>query len=204
MKLILVMVMLATALSSSGCASRRAAAREAQAAKLAKSAPAAAATKSAAPATTPVAATPVAEPVVNTYAVSALPVSAKSTPPAALTPPARPATTGSSSRPVAPVAVVAGNPGTPMPLVQRAEAGSKASDSISGLALENIEQVPFQIGVSSVNVERLAQAAGCVGGKGAGLVTEKGPLEVYRMQCDNGKVFLAKCELRQCSPLRWQ
>jgi hypothetical protein len=66
-----------------------------------------------------------------------------------------------------------------------------------------VQQVPFQIATSSVTVERMAQQAGCVGGKGASLVTEKGPVEVYRMQCDNGKVFLAKCELRQCSRMSW-
>lgn len=66
-----------------------------------------------------------------------------------------------------------------------------------------VQQVPFQIATSSVTVERMAQKVGCVGGKGASLVTDKGPVEVYKMQCDNGKVFLAKCELRQCTPMKW-
>ncbi|WP_020652792.1 hypothetical protein [Massilia niastensis] len=61
-----------------------------------------------------------------------------------------------------------------------------------------IERVPFQVGVSSATVEKLAAEQACTGGKGAGLMTEPGPVEVYRMQCDNGKVFLARCELRQC------
>ncbi len=61
-----------------------------------------------------------------------------------------------------------------------------------------IERVPFRSGVSSVTVENLAKAEGCTGGKGAGLVTNKGPVEVYRMMCENGKVFMARCELRQC------
>lgn len=61
-----------------------------------------------------------------------------------------------------------------------------------------IETVEFKAGVSSVTVEHLAKAQGCTGGAGAGLVTPPGPVEVYRMQCENGKVFLAKCELRQC------
>ena len=64
-----------------------------------------------------------------------------------------------------------------------------------------IETVAFKAGVSSVTVEHLAKAQGCAGGVGAGLVTEAGPVEVYRMQCDNGKVFLARCELRQCKPM---
>jgi hypothetical protein len=61
-----------------------------------------------------------------------------------------------------------------------------------------IERVPFRAGVSSATVERLARQNACSGGAGAGLVTEPGPVEVYRMQCENGKVFMARCELRQC------
>jgi hypothetical protein len=38
----------------------------------------------------------------------------------------------------------------------------------------------------------------CTGGQGAALVTDPGPVEVYRMQCGNGKVYMARCELRQC------
>lgn len=65
-----------------------------------------------------------------------------------------------------------------------------------------LERVAFRHGVSSVTVERLARRFGCAGGNGAGLITEKGPVEVYRMQCDNGAAFLARCELRQCRPMR--
>lgn len=61
-----------------------------------------------------------------------------------------------------------------------------------------IEEVPFRTGVSSATVERMARQQACSGGLGAGLVTAPGPVEVYRMRCDNGKVFMARCELRQC------
>lgn len=64
-----------------------------------------------------------------------------------------------------------------------------------------VQKVEFRPGVSSVSVERLAKRFAC-SGAGAGLITEKGPVEVYRMQCDNGTTFLAKCELRQCRPMR--
>lgn len=212
MKLILVMVMLATALSTSGCASRRAAAREAKAAKLAKTTPPVAAAKSATPAPASTPATP-AQPVdtaVNTYAVSAIPATVKSAAPVAPAP-AR-AVAPATSRPAAPVmaapvavAAVTANASVPAGALAmpRTEPVSQAAQTAPAPTLDNIEKVPFQIGTSSVTVERLAQAAGCAGGKGAGLVTEKGPVEVYRMQCDNGKVFLAKCELRQCAPMRW-
>lgn len=64
-----------------------------------------------------------------------------------------------------------------------------------------IQKLPFRIGVSSNTVEKLAAQQACKGGQGAALVTEAGPVEVYRMQCDNGKVFMARCELRQCRPM---
>jgi hypothetical protein len=61
-----------------------------------------------------------------------------------------------------------------------------------------IERIPFRLGVSSATVEKMARQQACTGGPGAGLVTGEGPVEVYRMQCDSGKVFMARCELRQC------
>lgn len=67
-----------------------------------------------------------------------------------------------------------------------------------------VEKVEFRPGRSSATVERLAMRFGCKGSRGAGLLTEQGPVEVYRMQCDNGTVFLAECELRQCRPMRRQ
>lgn len=158
MKLILTMVVLAIALSSGGCASRRAANAAAKAAKADNIAAAKAA--KAAPASNVATA---AAPAPVTYAVAAAPAAS---------------------------ATVAGKPGV-MPVAASAAAPS------------NVEKVPFQVGTSSVTVERMAKTQGCVGGKGASLVTEKGPVEVYRMQCDDGKVFLAKCELRQCAPMRW-
>ena len=65
-----------------------------------------------------------------------------------------------------------------------------------------IETIPFRTGVSSATVEKMARQQGCAGGQGAGLITEPGPIEVYRMRCEEGamrgKVFKARCELRQC------
>jgi hypothetical protein len=64
-----------------------------------------------------------------------------------------------------------------------------------------VERIAFQAGVSTATVERLARQHACTGGVGAGLVTPPGPVEVYRMACDNGSVFMARCELRQCAPM---
>ena len=64
-----------------------------------------------------------------------------------------------------------------------------------------IERIPFRAGRSSATVEKLAKARGCTGGEGAGLVTQPGPVEVYRMMCEDGKVFKARCELRQCKAM---
>ncbi len=61
-----------------------------------------------------------------------------------------------------------------------------------------IERVPFRAGVSTVTVENMAKKEGCWGLQGAGLMTPPGPVEVYRLICDNGAVYMAKCELRQC------
>jgi hypothetical protein len=64
-----------------------------------------------------------------------------------------------------------------------------------------IEKLPFRLGISSNTVEKLGRQQACTSRQGAALVTEAGPVEVYRMQCDNGKVFMARCEMRQCRPM---
>ncbi|XYJ11698.1 hypothetical protein ACSUZJ_06855 [Telluria sp. B2] len=61
-----------------------------------------------------------------------------------------------------------------------------------------IERIPYRVGVSSSTVEQLARQYACASTQGAGRVTDEGPVEVYRMQCADGKVFMARCELRQC------
>jgi hypothetical protein len=64
--------------------------------------------------------------------------------------------------------------------------------------VDTLQRIPFRTGVSSATVEQLARAESCRGGPGAGLITDAGPVEVYRMVCDGGKVFMARCEMRQC------
>lgn len=64
-----------------------------------------------------------------------------------------------------------------------------------------IDRIPFRPGVSSVTVEKLGKLQQCASNDGAGLVTEPGPVEVYRMVCDSGKIFMARCELRQCKAM---
>jgi hypothetical protein len=66
-------------------------------------------------------------------------------------------------------------------------------------AAPSVETIPFHTGVSSATVEKMAKQQGCTGGLGAGLITQPGPVEVYRMRCDDGKMFMARCELRQCT-----
>ncbi|OWW22979.1 hypothetical protein AYR66_20825 [Noviherbaspirillum denitrificans] len=77
--------------------------------------------------------------------------------------------------------------------------GSVISDNEGEAILQTVD---FRPGTSSATVERLAKRFGCTGSMGAGLVTDKGPVEVYRMKCDNGTIFMAQCELRQCRPMR--
>jgi hypothetical protein len=64
-----------------------------------------------------------------------------------------------------------------------------------------IEVIPFRAGISSATVERMAKKAGCTGGQGAGLLTPQGPVEVYKMQCDNGSSYKARCDMRQCTAM---
>jgi len=75
----------------------------------------------------------------------------------------------------------------------------KINDGEGDVTLQTVE---FRPGTSSATVERLARKYGCTGTTGAGLITDKGPVEVYRMKCDNGMTFMAQCEMRQCRPMR--
>jgi hypothetical protein len=90
---------------------------------------------------------------------------------------------------------------------EQARQGNAATASSYRMVVEDnagrveVEKVAFRSGVSSASVERLAKQHDCTGSAGAGLLTVKGPVEVYRMQCDNGRVFMARCELRQCRPM---
>ncbi|MES2069592.1 MAG: DUF2846 domain-containing protein [Pseudomonadota bacterium] len=65
-----------------------------------------------------------------------------------------------------------------------------------------IERIAFRAGISSTTVEKMAKQNSCTGGHGAGLLTPPGPVEVYRVNCDQGGAFMAKCELRQCQVMR--
>ena len=84
-----------------------------------------------------------------------------------------------------------------MPPASRAAAPAQAPPQLVDANGAPIERVPYRVGVSTVTVEQLARQHACTG-QGAGLITEPGPVEVYRLQCSDGKVFMARCELRQC------
>lgn len=86
---------------------------------------------------------------------------------------------------------------SPMPAAA-APASRAPAAGLAGADGVPIERVPYRVGVSSNTVEQLARQYACTGMGGAGLVTAEGPVEVYRMQCADGKVFMARCELRQC------
>ena len=87
--------------------------------------------------------------------------------------------------------------GTSAPAVATAAAPARPAGPVDARGTP-IEKVPFRLGISSNTVEKMGRQQACTSGQGAGLVTGAGPVEVYRMQCDNGKVFMARCELRQC------
>ena len=83
---------------------------------------------------------------------------------------------------------------TPMPVAPVAQVPQVAPIAPD----QPIERIPFRQGVSSVTVEKLGKQQACASDEGAGLLTAPGPVEVYRMVCRSGKVFMARCELRQC------
>lgn len=59
-----------------------------------------------------------------------------------------------------------------------------------------------RIGRSSYVVLQMAKKKGCNTDGAAGLITERGPVEDYRIACEDGTVFLARCELRECSQIK--
>lgn len=79
-----------------------------------------------------------------------------------------------------------------------AAAAPQQAAAVAAAGSVQVERIPYRVGVSSSTVEQLARQYACASTQGAGLVTEEGPVEVYRMQCADGKIFMARCELRQC------
>jgi len=76
-----------------------------------------------------------------------------------------------------------------------------AAEPTTDASGQPIERIPFRAGVSTVTVENLFKQQGCVGGTGAGLTTPAGPIEVYRMVCEDKRVLMARCEMRQCKQI---
>lgn len=64
-----------------------------------------------------------------------------------------------------------------------------------------LQKIEFETGISSVTVEKLALQSQCTSKQGAAQITPKAPIEVYRVSCDDGRVYMAKCELRQCKTM---
>lgn len=77
-----------------------------------------------------------------------------------------------------------------------------ASNSDKNNAGAGLQKVAFVTGVSSVTVEKLAAKNQCLSKNGAGQITPKNPIEMYRIECDDGRVLMARCELRQCQLIR--
>lgn len=56
-----------------------------------------------------------------------------------------------------------------------------------------------KFGKYSFVVEKMAKTNGCQGGTGAYLTTDAGPVEGYRVECDAGVIFVARCAYGKCS-----
>lgn len=124
--------------------------------------------------------------------VSAVPLS-QSTPPAKAPAPVQ------KAAPVAPTVTLSAAPaaaGAPV-----AATTAMAAMAATATAPRMAKDENFTPGISSVTVENMAKKIGCIGSQGASRVSPKGPIELYRIQCENGSVFEARCELRQCKQL---
>jgi hypothetical protein len=96
-----------------------------------------------------------------------------------------------------------------------ADAGGIGADGDAALKVDANQFLPtdpnqgvknggFKLGTSSETVEKMAKLQGCESKLGAALVTDSGPVEKYRVNCADGSVFMARCELRQCAPTNSQ
>ncbi len=74
-----------------------------------------------------------------------------------------------------------------------------AAPAAAGPAASRDRYARLRLGTSSNSVEELARRARqCDAVYGAELVSSDGPVELYREQCRDGRVFQAKCEFHQC------
>ena len=64
-----------------------------------------------------------------------------------------------------------------------------------------IQKIQNNPGISSATVERLAKQNQCTPKEIVNLLTPKGPIEIYRTSCEEGKIFMARCEMRQCKAM---
>ena len=86
-----------------------------------------------------------------------------------------------------------------------AAVGGVGADGDAALKMEanqGRESGGLKLGVSSGTVEKMAKQQGCESQLGAVLITESGSIEKYRVNCEDGSTFMARCELRQCAPLQ--
>ena len=83
-----------------------------------------------------------------------------------------------------------------------ASSAAKTEPHDSSVAPVATQKVGFKLGQSSYTVEKMAKQRGCESTEGAGLITDGGPVEVYRLTCQDGSTYLARCELRQCMPMQ--
>jgi len=67
-------------------------------------------------------------------------------------------------------------------------------------ALSSAAMPPAKSGKSAFAVEKLARRQSCEFSRGANLTASDGPtIESYQIQCNDGRLLLARCEYRQCA-----
>ncbi len=79
---------------------------------------------------------------------------------------------------------------------------AKTEPRSSGIVPVVTSKTGLKLGQSSFTVEKMAKQRGCESDTGAGLISNAGPVEVYQLTCQDGSTYLARCELRQCTPMQ--
>lgn len=88
---------------------------------------------------------------------------------------------------------------TPVAVVTAPATRVVPSPTPAATSYSDTGEADFKLGESSNTVEKMGKQDGCQSSRGAGLVTDAGPIEVYRMVCQGGAAYMAKCEFRQCT-----
>lgn len=76
--------------------------------------------------------------------------------------------------------------------------GNPSNTQALGTQMAQTKADQPKFGKYSYTIEKMAKTNGCQGGTGAYLTTDAGPIEGYRIDCEGGAIYLARCEYGKC------